>query len=260
MKKGHLLSYDGTFKGLLTCVFTAFEQKLVVTAISPGAEIQQDVFSVWEMIFTDIQKATRVEKAIKQILPARAVSQLYYSFLSEQPGIEMIILKYLRSVFSNKNFSSTDYGDETVLKISQTAKKVSREKHRMEAFVRFRLTKDDIFFATIEPDFNVLPLILPHFKTRYADQKWIIYDLRRKFGIYYDLNKVDYVTFDFSEEINTTNPDVSIYAPSEVEFQKLWQQYFKSTNIISRLNLKLHLQHVPKRYWKYLTEKSLLQN
>ena len=149
MKKGHLLSYDGTFEGFLTCVFTAFEQKLVVTAISPGAEIQQDVFSVWELIITNIQKAARIEKAIKKMLPARAVSQLYYSFLSEQPGIEMIILKYLRSVFSNKNFSSTDYGDETVLKISQTAKKVSREKHRMEAFVRFRLTKDDIFFATI---------------------------------------------------------------------------------------------------------------
>src|SRR5690606_15966218 len=161
-----------------------------------------------------------------------AVSQLYYSFLSEQPGVELLILRYLRSVFSNKNFSSTDYGDPTVLTIAQTAKMVGREKHRMEAFVRFKLTKDDIFFATIEPDFNVLPLILPHFKTRYADQKWIIYDLRRKFGIYFDLDNVDFITLDFSELINTNDPDITVYAPSEIEFQKLWQQYFKSTNII----------------------------
>ncbi|MGK4566274.1 DUF4130 domain-containing protein [Flavobacterium sp. 3HN19-14] len=35
----------------------------------------------------------------------------------------------------------------------------------------------------------------------------------------------------------------------------LWNDYFKSTNIPARKNMKLHLQHVPKRYWKYLTEK-----
>ncbi|RZJ49641.1 MAG: DUF4130 domain-containing protein, partial [Chryseobacterium sp.] len=26
--------------------------------------------------------------------------------------------------------------------------------------------------------------------------------------------------------------------------------------IVERKNLKLHVQHVPKRYWKYLTEKN----
>lgn len=77
-----------------------------------------------------------------------------------------------------------------VLKAAQTVKKVGREKHRMEAFVRFRLTRGGIYFAAIEPDFNVLPLINSHFKSRYADQKWIIYDLKRNFGIAYDLRVV----------------------------------------------------------------------
>ena len=40
--------------------------------------------------------------------------------------------------------------------------------------------------------------------------------------------------------------------PKEKEFQQLWKTYFKSTNIESRQNLKLHLKHVLKRYWKYL--------
>jgi hypothetical protein len=30
------------------------------------------------------------------------------------------------------------------------------------------------------------------------------------------------------------------------------------TNIKERKNDKLHVQHVPKRYWKYLTEKKML--
>ncbi|MES2689093.1 MAG: DUF4130 domain-containing protein, partial [Bacteroidota bacterium] len=39
-------------------------------------------------------------------------------------------------------------------------------------------------------------------------------------------------------------------------YRQLWAGYFKHTNIPSRKNIKLHLQHVPKRYWKYLPEKT----
>jgi len=46
-----------------------------------------------------------------------------------------------------------------------------------------------------------------------------------------------------------------VFASEEYEYQTLWNDYFKSTNIASRINPKLHTQHVPKRYWKYLSEK-----
>ena len=59
----------------------------------------------------------------------------------------------------------------------------------MEAFVRFQLTKDGLYYCIIQPDYNVLPLISNHFEKRYADQRWLIYDSRRKYGIYYDLKK-----------------------------------------------------------------------
>jgi probable DNA metabolism protein len=38
-------------------------------------------------------------------------------------------------------------------------------------------------------------------------------------------------------------------------YQHLWQQYFSTLNIAARKNLKLHIQHMPKRYWRYLVEK-----
>ena len=41
----------------------------------------------------------------------------------------------------------------------------------------------------------------------------------------------------------------------EQMFQKMWKAYFKSMTIKERINLKLHRQHLPERYWKYLTEK-----
>ncbi|MFN8364013.1 MAG: DUF4130 domain-containing protein [Cloacibacterium normanense] len=62
----------------------------------------------------------------------------------------------------------------------------------MLAFVRFELLQDEVYFAKIEPDFNVLPLIRKHFKERYADQKWMIFDLKRHYGIFYDLKEVQF--------------------------------------------------------------------
>lgn len=260
MEKGVVLTYDGSFEGFLTCVFTVFEQKLKVTAINNGTGIQQDFFSTPEKIITDFEKAKRVRKGMKEKISNQGRKQLYFAFLSELPQIEISLLAYIQLAFGDKNSSSTDYGNPTILKISQLAKMVSREKHRMEAFVRFMQTKDNIYFAHIEPDFNVLPLILQHFESRYADQEWIIYDLKRKFGLHYDLVKTNFITFEISEEIFKNRFESSIYSTSEKNFQELWKQYFKSTNIKSRKNMKLHLQHVPKRYWKYLTEKSALDN
>lgn len=260
MENRSVLIYDGSFEGFLTCVFTVFEQKLKVTAIHAESEIQQDFFSVPEIITTDFDKADRVKTGIAKHISPRGKRELYFAFLSEEPRIELALLNYLKQAFKTPGFSATDYGNPTVLKISQVAKMVSREKHRMEAFVRFMLTKDEIYFAHIEPDFNVLPLILPHFESRYADQQWIIYDLKRKYGLYYNLHTVNYITLELSEEFFSGKSKSDFFDASEVEFQELWQQYFKSTNIKSRKNMKLHLQHVPKRYWKLLTEKRALPN
>jgi len=100
-----------------------------------------------------------------------------------------------------------------------------------------------------------LPLITSHFKDRYADQKWILYDIKRGYGIYYDLTKVEIIKLDFFSKLNT-NIQEENYANNELDFQNLWQTYFNNVNITSRKNTKLHTQHLPKRYWKYLIEKN----
>ena len=113
-----------------------------------------------------------------------------------------------------------------------------------------------MFHAVIEPDFNVLPLITDFFRKRYADQAWLIYDSKRKYGVLYDLQQLSevYLTPQQQNSIAKTE-DIISFDESEEKYQTLWKQYFKSTNIEARKNMKLHLQHVPKRYWKYLVEK-----
>lgn len=249
------LIYDGNFDGFLTAVFYVFEHKLKNVRIQNKFTMQQGLFSDNETIVTEEVKANRVWKGVKSKLSAKGSYQLYYAFLSEQIGVEDILLDYIRYAFEKRSNADKDYSHPSVLKIAQLAKSVGREKHRMEAFVRFRLTKDNIYFSSIEPDFNVLPLIEKHFKRRYADQKWVIYDIKRGYGLFYDLEHVEIINMDFPAGFDFTKTESEFFATQEFEFQKLWQDYFKATNIESRKNMKLHIRHVPKRYWKYLSEK-----
>lgn len=253
----HTVIYDGSFEGWLCAVFDVYDYKFQDVQICTKENFKGNIF---ENIHTARENQDHVERIVKGLqkkISEDAIKQVYYTFLSERPGIENILLQYVQYAFSWKHFGmENDFSNAAVLAVKQTAVKVGREKHRMEAFVRFQKTKDELYYAIIEPDFNVLPLIASHFKKRYADQKWIIYDARRKYGIYFDLNAVNNIELNFSDAISRGKNITSIYDETEEMYQRLWQQYFKSVNIAARKNTRLHIQHMPKRYWKYLPEKT----
>lgn len=251
------ISYDGTFGAWLTAVFEVYEYKLTDVSFDTDVAFQANVYRNHHKVTFDGAKASRVWKGLAGKVSANALRQLYKAFLSEQRGIELTMLQYVQYAFRSKHGVENDYSNAAVLCITQTAKKVDREKHRMEAFIRFELTGDKLFYAACQPDYNVLPLIEKHFRERYADQRWLIYDMRRTYGIYYDLQTVETVQLTFSEETADGKNTALVMDESEALYQQLWQQYFSSVNIAARKNTKLHLQHMPRRYWKHLTEKQV---
>ena len=255
LPQDYTLIYDGTFDGFLSCVFQVYYLKLKQVGIQRKENVQESLFSSSEEVITDPEKSDRVWSGLKKKMSGTGRSRLYYAFLSEQKQVEELLLRYIQYALKSTQPIDTDFTNQVVLKVTQVAKSVAREKHRMEAFVRFKLTKDGVYFATIEPDFDVLPLISKHFERRYADQKWVIYDLRRNYGIYYDLDKVDVITISLPDGFDATKTSKEFFASEELDFQTLWQDYFESANIPARKNMKLHIRHVPKRYWKYLSEK-----
>ena len=250
-----LYTYDGTFEGLLTVVFEAFERKAWPTAIEQEHLAQPIMFGQTIAVATDEEKVSRVWKGLQKKLSAGALKALYHTFLWEQPGFEMLIFSYIKLAFESQQSIEDNYAASCVLQVQQVAKQMFREKHRMEAFVRFQKTADDLYFATISPDFNVLPLIIQHFEKRYADQRWTIYDTKRGCGAYYDLHSVTLVSLDLPAGHRRASLKGDLLAEEEDKYKQLWQVYFDHVNIPERKNPKLHLRHVPKRYWKYLSEK-----
>jgi len=248
------LIYDGTFEGLLTAIFEIYERRLTHVKLVKGEYYSTALFDDLIKIDTDDTRAGRVLKGLRQKLSSTAVQRLYIAHLAEIDGDDDNIVGYIRYVFDTQQNIEEDYGNRYVLRVSEIVQMMRRERHRMEAFVRFKKLKDDTFYAAVQPDFNVLPMLIKHFKNRYADQKWIIYDLKRGYGLYYDLHDTQFISLDFSAQKAAGNV-IAAYCEDEGIYQHLWKNYFNSVNIPARKNTKLHLRHIPKRYWKHLTEK-----
>ncbi len=250
-----VLLYDASFAGFLTAVFEVYEYKFSEPFISGNESQSGSLFGNLHKVVTNKEKAGRVQSKLKEKLSAGAFKQVYDAWLSELKGMENVLLRYIQYALHTKLAVENDYSNPDVLLVQQTSRKVHREKHRMEAFVRFQLTKDELYYAIIQPDYNVLPLICRHFKERYADQRWLIYDGLRKYGLHYDGHKVEEVQMEFNADLNNEDQRRMVYDENEILFQELWKQYFTSINIKARKNMKLHIQHMPKRYWRYLIEK-----
>lgn len=248
------LLFDGTFPGLLTAVFEVYEYKLNDVRLAT-AESNPVLFGQQREVVTDAGKARRVWQGVAGCISTEARQQLYQAYLSEEETMPQTLLTYFQYAFFRQTNVHEDFSHPAVLAIHQAVRKVYREKHRMEAFVRFNQTADGLYYSVVEPDFNVLPLIAEHFEKRYADQRWVIYDSRRKYGIYYDLISVQVVEMDFSANMLQGKDTSAAWDEKEAGFQRLWQQYFNSVNIAARKNTALHIRHMPLRYWKYLPEK-----
>lgn len=252
-----VLCYDGSYEGLLTAIFEVYRLQLGEgVVIASEVSYQVGLFETPLAIETDTEKASRVRKGLEG-LKGGIAARLLRCFLSEDSARESIILHLMRRAFAEGPDIIDDLRDNKVLRASQLHKKMEREIHRMHAFVRFQQTPDDLYVALIEPDFDVLPLIGTHFEDRYASQDWLIYDTRRHYGLFWESDKqcIEYVTFLAGEHQNRRRLDQDMLAERESGYQSLWQTYFKATDIPERRNMKLHLQHVPRRYWKYLVEK-----
>jgi len=247
--------FDGTLNGLLTCVFTYYVQKPGEQVRVDEKKVQPSMFEYTQSVSTDIPAAERVWKGLEKKANAATLKNFYTAFLSGDADIYQHLFELARYIFDVPAGSFMDFGNPHVLAVNQMVRSVKREKHRMEAFIRFEKDSSGLFFAVIKPDFNVLPLIIRHFRSRYADQRWLIYDEQRRYGVYYDLNQVTEVEIDFRPE-KSNQPGMAFDAEENL-YATLWKAYFDSTNIKERKNMKLHLQHVPRRYWRYLTEKKI---
>lgn len=247
--------YDKSFEGLLTCLFDAYRLKDFPEQLLPTNSPLHLFCDSHFTVVTDDKKAERVWKGLQAKLSTSAISEVTRSWLSELPDIDILLFRYLRKVIDSPQSIETNFADADVIRLSQIYKKVNYEGHRLIQFARFQKTADGTYFAPLEPEYNTLPLTISHFRDRFADQKFLIYDMKRRYGYYYDLHTITEVTLT-NEFGNTIEGMINqkLADKDETKYEQLWQTYFKTIAIKERINPRKQRQDMPVRYWKYLTE------
>jgi len=274
-------TFDRTLDGLLTAVFDAFSRhQQPEMLMGEGSQLPLFCEEVYH-VTTNNEKSERVWAGLEKRLPKEILKMITVSYLSELPELDNPLFQYVCDIF--KTISNTavakketriktsfnrrlNYSDPHIMAVTNIAHKVMHEQLRMKQFIRFQKAKDGTYLAVVSPDHNVLPLITDHFKDRFADQSWLIYDAKRKYGYYWikpempntkgELLRItfqneDTLPFDFK----TGQLDEDHLSENDRLFQDLWRTYFKAICIRERMNPKKQLNDMPRRYWKYLTEK-----
>ena len=240
MASSGLFLYDRTFDGLLTAVFDAFVRKQFPTVLLGEGEplplFHDEVFTV----VTDEEKSARVWRALEKKLSKQALTMLTVSYLAEEPELDIHLFNYICKAVKAEKSIETFFTDEDVRYVTDAFRRVRYERLRMMQFVRFQKAKDGTYFAIIRPDYNVIPLIIPHFENHY--------------------NGHEVTEITFTDDGRTFDPrtgklNEELLAQDEQLFQDLWRTYFKAVCIKERLNPRKHRKDMPVRYWAYMTEK-----
>ena len=158
--------------------------------------------------------------------------------------MDMALWRMLAYIWKRGTKTEFNLADESTGVVRKAARRTGCEYNKYLGIVRFK-DLGGLFYAPLEPDCDVLTLLADHFSARLSDQGWILHDLRRKKAALYN-TKAWIVT------------DMPPPAPGSVEkddaYQDLWREFYRSTTTAQRMNYKTQRGHMPKKYWKHLTE------
>ena len=252
-----IYSYDGTLDGFYSLVFRAFQDKKAPTDILNRQKQLQMSLEEIVKVETIPEHARRVRDGLIKRTGDKNARLVHVAFLTETKETDMLLWHYLHKIFNDKTGTlHRNLLDPDVYDLVQCARKVRKEVHRFNGFVRFQKSTDGMFFAPIDPDHDIVRLLAPHFKSRFADQEWVIYDVKRKYGIWYDKVKVQEVVFDKPAfDLTAGYIRNQVRDHDEDYYRTLWQHYYNAINILERQNHKQMKAFMPRRYWKYLPEK-----
>ena len=246
-RTGVVYAYDGSFEGLMCCVFESYEQKEIPSDIQPAGlqQSQQSLFVTEKWIETDKLKADRVFNSIPTKISTQAQELVQLGFLTCAPHKELLIYRFLRLGFRHGSKVMAMLTDDIVNSLQKAVRHLTSESHKFKSFVRFSVY-GEVLVAVIEPKNFVLPLLSPHFCDRFHNEAFMIYDKTHSMALIYRSSKAELIFVD-----QLTLPEVE---GTEVEYRRLWKQFYKTIAIAGRNNPRCRMTLMPKRYWGQMTE------
>lgn len=239
-----IYNYDGSYEGLMCCVFESFQRRETPAAIELFDEAQGTLFQVRE-IMTDTEKAARVKKSIPIKICDEAEYIVERAFLTNLDGKELHILKFLQLGFKVGRKVCGMLTQENVDVLKKAVHHLSHEAHLLLGFIRFS-EYDGVLLSSITPKNRVLPVIAPHFCERLSQETFMIFDKTHHTALIYRDGVPRFIELDSIEE-----PPAG---PEELMYRGLWKKFYDTIGIEGRYNPRCRMTMMPKRYWENMTE------
>lgn len=138
--------------------------------------------------------------------------------------------------------------DPDVRRLMMMQKAVTRDLHKMKAFVRFRQAKYDdqeVFIAWHRPDHRIVRLAAPFFARRFSGMNWSI------------LTPDESVSWD-QQQLHYGPGAAGTETPAADLLESLWCTYYASIFNPARLKLAAMKREMPVRHWPTLPETRLI--
>ncbi|MDP4108680.1 MAG: TIGR03915 family putative DNA repair protein [Bacillota bacterium] len=236
--------YDGSFDGMLCCVFESYAAKEIPDEILPP-EALQATFLPAKAIVTDKMKAERVRKSIPEKMGAQAYDFIRHAFLTNIDGKEYRLLLFIRLGFKHGPKVMRMISEDAVYTLLKAVRHLNNESHLLKGFIRFSAFHGALV-AEIEPKNIVLPLLAKHFRERFPGERFIIFDRTNDMALIYEPYRHRIIP---ASGVELPEPD-----EAEQKIRELWKLFYNTIEVEGRYNPKCRMSHMPKHYWKYMTE------
>ena len=239
--------YDGSFEGLLCCVYESIRCKEVPTEIvSADGTMQLSMFGS-KTVETNSEIAVKIYDSIKEKISPLAADEVKICYLSDTKGKELFILRFLLKGYHFGRSVLSRHADPDVMGVLNATRQVRNEAHHITGFLRFSTTEDGML-AVIEPRSQVLSLISGHFIDRFPEENFLIHDKSHKQALLYRNGCASVIDADCVLENETSS--------EEMLYRNLFDLFHKTIAIKERVNLKRQMSFMPKRYWSHMPEMS----
>lgn len=241
-----VLLYDDTFEGLLSAVFQSYSFHPAPETVESGSLCQQKLGCRYVEAIPSEEQAERVIAGIRKTMGWEAYEKVWTAFQSAFEDKGDAVYQYIRIGMRVGRGIHQKITDPRVMRVDKICALVGREAGMFRQFIRFSKRAGGVYYAPISPEHQVLPMLMPHFCSRFSIQPFMIHDKTHNQAGIWD-TKDWYIT---SAE-GLLPPEA---AEDDRAYQRMWKSFYDTIAIRERINPVCRRNHMPEKYWKDLTE------
>ncbi len=175
-------AYDGTFPGFLTCVYESYVNRERPACFSAPGEVQLSLYPE-RAVATHAAHARRVLASLPGKLSPAGARLVRRAFLTCLLQREKHIYDFIALGYERGPSVARDLTAPQVSTLVKAVTHLEGEAQLYRGFVRFS-DVGGVLAGGIEPKNDVLPLLRPHFCSRYPDDPFVLYDRTHKKALF----------------------------------------------------------------------------